>query len=1126
MKAVNFDTMFTDTEKRLIDFVYASPSLFVCLEAEFGAQSLVSTINQRVTGNRTFALSQFGGVIAARADNIEIHSLKDMKGKILAADTMLSSGGAQMQFREMQNTGLSYINDPKQLVFTGNQEDIVKGVISGDFDVGLIRTDQIEGTKDSNGKLVDPSLLKIIDPKSNTMEGSPFPFVASTILYPEWNLGAFDFTAEDVSAEVQYAMIAIGEHSRAYDAFKECLEENPVDTSVCDQTDALVPDGRCDTTMEVAAIANQAMSKGEYSDFRTTLSYSEARNMLQDTRFISKDEDTNSWRCIRSTKLYDAISCPPGYYKKTEDQVGQGCLDAGLTCHGDYQCVCNPCVKAFEVDVSPAAIAERGTGCARMSLCGTVEQTKTLTFRARDNLERRIVLVVTVHEGSETRQVRVEPDHGAHTYEFNITSPHIGILTLEISLGGQQISQSPLRVEVQKRICDDELLEADTNGSCICKASTIAIGEKCVRYKVLIPSVLGLFAILSAIGVYGYTKRKTKEADSLWDIHVGDLHFTTPPETIGHGRFGLVLLAEYKGTRVAVKRGILPSPISDNSSSPKSSRTETYYKRISAMFDVPEDMSPVGSSSSLVPVRDDQQCPERKRNSGNRVSGMDWGQIKAFAVVQEEQYPQNEADIESNRRPFKPMASMRNLKRAAKTSTQSIGSDSHGGRTKPDAAFLEEIRVLSKLTHPCIHTIVGAVVRKTDVPLLVMEYMHHGSLYDILRNPTMVIEGEFILHMLQDIAQGVRFLHSTDPLVIHGDLRAANVLVDSKFRAKVTDFGFSRTKTQPRGTPFWMAPELLRGEGTNTTASDMYSIGIILHELYSGKDPYQGEKLEDVLPLVCDRTVNKRPPVPPSCPPPVTKLMKRLLHVDPAKRLTACKLVSCLQKFDAVSVETYRRKKQHAVATRIEVHSQVFPPHVANILFSGGRTEPEHHAIVTIFVSEIVGFANLASSLSDHEVSDMLDRLYQVFDDLARKYEVFKIESRGDGYMACTNLVMDQSQDHVKNMAEFAMAAIEAASQIPIDKDDPRMGFLQIRAGIHSGAVVSSVVGSFNPRYGLFSDTMNVSARMESTSLPGRIQCSEHSARLLLAQAPTIPITIRGQEQIKRKGDLKTFWIN
>jgi class 3 adenylate cyclase len=156
----------------------------------------------------------------------------------------------------------------------------------------------------------------------------------------------------------------------------------------------------------------------------------------------------------------------------------------------------------------------------------------------------------------------------------------------------------------------------------------------------------------------------------------------------------------------------------------------------------------------------------------------------------------------------------------------------------------------------------------------------------------------------------------------------------------------------------------------------------------------------------------------------------------------------------------------------------------------------------------------------------MLDRLYQVFDDLARKYEVFKIESRGDGYMACTNLVMDQSQDHVKNMAEFAMAAIEAASQIPIDKDDPRMGFLQIRAGIHSGAVVSSVVGSFNPRYGLFSDTMNVSARMESTSLPGRIQCSEHSARLLLAQAPTIPITIRGQEQIKRKGDLKTFWIN
>ena len=54
--------------------------------------------------------------------------------------------------------------------------------------------------------------------------------------------------------------------------------------------------------------------------------------------------------------------------------------------------------------------------------------------------------------------------------------------------------------------------------------------------------------------------------------------------------------------------------------------------------------------------------------------------------------------------------------------------------------------------------------------------------------------GELLLPLLRDITQGVRFLHMSDPPVIHGDLKSANILVDNRFRAKVADFGLSKQK--------------------------------------------------------------------------------------------------------------------------------------------------------------------------------------------------------------------------------------------------------------------------------------------------------------------------------------------
>lgn len=362
-------------------------------------------------------------------------------------------------------------------------------------------------------------------------------------------------------------------------------------------------------------------------------------------------------------------------------------------------------------------------------------------------------------------------------------------------------------------------------------------GSNTLVVAIVIPMVVLLLGILL---LYVHVLQK-KQGDSVWKVKSSELEFDMvsgklgkEPKVIGMGGFGVVQLAEYRGTKVAVKKVIPP--------------------------DVKEDRKSISDKTASMTTADPEQGlrtdPALKSNPGLKSTGTHG----------------------SNYMPSSSRHSGGN------------SSSRHHKRTyeKLKADFVVEMRQLAKLRHPNITTVMGAVMSKKEEPMLLMEYMENGSLYDAIRNDTIDLDSqEDILIIAQDIAHGLRFLHSAN--LIHGDLKAKNVLLDSNFRAKLSDFGLS-SKTREdvaRGTPYWMAPELLSHESTNTAKSDIYAFGILLYELYSRKNPYEGEEYEEVLRQVCDPAVSKRPPIPTLCPPNVANLMKECLEHDPNNRPTA-----------------------------------------------------------------------------------------------------------------------------------------------------------------------------------------------------------------------------------------------
>lgn len=280
----------------------------------------------------------------------------------------------------------------------------------------------------------------------------------------------------------------------------------------------------------------------------------------------------------------------------------------------------------------------------------------------------------------------------------------------------------------------------------------------------------------------------------------------------------------------------------------------------------------------------------------------------------------------------------------------------------------------------------------------------------------------------------------------------------------------------------------------------VYAFGMVLYEMVTRQDPYEGEDLTDVLHDVIKN--KKRPILPRGVEPELGVIMKECWHWDAERRPTFLELERRMSHFDSIHL-VERNMKQNKSSSL--VLDQVFPAHVAKALAMGEKLQPERYDSVTIFFSDIVGFTDISRTLPPEKVCDMLDRLYTRFDILSEKHDIFKVETIGefhcfrrsvvanffflelqtqpagdsfvekpplvahsfhpvgDAYMAVANLHKPQLK-HAERIAMFALDALKAAQATMVDEEDPQRGCIRLRIGFHTGSVVANVVGTKNPR--------------------------------------------------------------
>ncbi|XP_022700684.1 receptor-type guanylate cyclase Gyc76C-like isoform X2 [Varroa jacobsoni] len=479
----------------------------------------------------------------------------------------------------------------------------------------------------------------------------------------------------------------------------------------------------------------------------------------------------------------------------------------------------------------------------------------------------------------------------------------------------------------------------------------------------------------------------------------------------------------------------------------------------------------------------------------------------------------------------------------------------------------KEMKLMRELHQHNVNPFIGAFVREPNEIVVCTEFCSKGSLQDILEDDDVKLDNMFIASLVMDLVKGIEYLHQSS-IRVHGNLKSTNCLITNKWTLQLSDFGLHELRfttdqliryddeMQYYRSLLWRSPEQLRARAKNIYVSpcqkdDVYSFAIILHEIMSRQGAWGSYNMEpkEIVAKLCTIPLSEKDIFRPSmediqCQDYVVKVItdgwaenpaERPEITDVAVRLKRMRqgmktnivdnMVAMLEKYasnleDLVSQRT-RLLEEEKKKTENLLH-RMLPETVAAQLVRGEYVVPESFDAVTIYFSDIVGFTELSSSSTPMEVVNMLNDLYTLFDSIIRNYKVYKVETIGDAYMVVSGLPERNGDQHASEISLMALELLDAVKTFRIRHRPSQR--LKLRIGLHTGPVVSGVVGLTMPRYCLFGDTVNTASRMESNGEALRIHVSSQT-KTVLDSIGGFFVERRGMVKMKGKGEQLTYWL-